>query len=119
VISNVPGGPEHLFREYQPTTWPGARLPHIWLDDGTPLQDRIPDGYAILRLGRTQVDVSGLGAALQAHGAPVTVLDVSDQVAREVYKFDLLLLRPDMHVVWRGNDAPDNAAALAAIATGH
>jgi 2-polyprenyl-6-methoxyphenol hydroxylase-like FAD-dependent oxidoreductase len=119
VISNVPGGPEHLFREYQPTTWPGARLPHVWLDDGTPLQDRIPDGYTILRLGRTQIDVSGLGAALQAYGAPVTVLDVSDQVAREVYGFDLLLLRPDMHVVWRGNDAPDNAAALAATATGH
>ena len=28
---SIPGGPEHLFREYQPTTWPGARLPHVWL----------------------------------------------------------------------------------------
>src|SRR5262249_23475975 len=25
VICNVPGGPEHLFREYQPTPWPRAR----------------------------------------------------------------------------------------------
>src|SRR5215475_5743864 len=47
VIDNVPGGPEHLFREYQPTTWPGARLPHVWLDDGTPIQDRISDGYTV------------------------------------------------------------------------
>ena len=28
IICNLPGGPEHLFRDYQPTTWPGARLPH-------------------------------------------------------------------------------------------
>ena len=38
IICNVPGGPEHLFRDYQPTTWPGARLPHLWLDDGTPIR---------------------------------------------------------------------------------
>ena len=52
IIDNIPGGPEHLFREYHPTTWPGARLPHVWLDDGTPMQDRIPDdGFTLLRLG--------------------------------------------------------------------
>jgi len=37
---------------------------------------------------------------------------------REVYGYDLLLLRPDMHVVWRGNTLR-NAAALARTATGH
>ena len=119
VICNVPGGPEHLFREYQPTTWPGARLPHVWLDDGTPMQDRVPDGYTILKLGRTKADLSGLERAIRSHGAPVTVLDVPDRIAREIYGYDLILLRPDMHVVWRGNTAPEDAAKVAAIATGH
>jgi 2-polyprenyl-6-methoxyphenol hydroxylase-like FAD-dependent oxidoreductase len=119
VICNVPGGPEHLFREYQPTTWPGARLPHVWLDDGTPMQDRVPDGYTILKLGRTKADASGLDRAIRSHGAPVTVLDVPDRIAREIYGYDLILLRPDMHVVWRGNTAPEDAAEVAAIATGH
>jgi len=29
IIDNIPGGPEHLYREYRPTTWPGAdcRIP--------------------------------------------------------------------------------------------
>src|SRR5581483_10463797 len=58
IIANVPGGPEHLFREYHPTTWPGARLPHVWLDDGTPMQDRVGDGYTILKLGRSKADVN-------------------------------------------------------------
>jgi hypothetical protein len=47
------------------------------------------------------------------------VLDVSDARARDVYGYDLLLLRPDMHVVWRGNAAPREPDKLAALATGH
>jgi 2-polyprenyl-6-methoxyphenol hydroxylase-like FAD-dependent oxidoreductase len=119
VICNLPGGPEHLFRDYRPTTWPGARLPHVWLDDGAPMADRIPDGFTILKLGGTKADAGGLERAIAARGAPVTVLDVPDAVARDIYGYDLMLTRPDLHVVWRGNAAPEDAAAIAAIATGH
>jgi 2-polyprenyl-6-methoxyphenol hydroxylase-like FAD-dependent oxidoreductase len=119
IICDIPGGPEHLFRTYQPTTWPGARLPHVWLEDGTPIQDRIPDGYTILKLGKTKADVSGLEKALNSFGARATSLDLPDLIAREIYGCDLLLLRPDMHVVWRGNAAPDDPGSIAAIATGH
>jgi 2-polyprenyl-6-methoxyphenol hydroxylase-like FAD-dependent oxidoreductase len=120
IIDNIPGGPEHLFREYHPTTWPGARLPHVWLADRTPMQDRIPDdGFTLLRLGKTDADTSLLESALQNGGAPLTVLDVTDGAPRDIYGFDLILLRPDMHIVWRGNPPPSDPAALAAIATGH
>jgi len=119
IICNVPGGPEHLFREYHPTTWPGARLPHVWRDDGTPMQDHILDGYTILKLGHTKADVSGLEEAIRARGAPVAVLDVPDRIAREIYGYDLILVRPDMHVVWRGNAPPEDAAEVAASVTGH
>jgi 2-polyprenyl-6-methoxyphenol hydroxylase-like FAD-dependent oxidoreductase len=119
IVCNVPGGPEHLFREYHSTTWPGARLPHVWRDDGTPMQDQIPDGYSILKLGRTKADMSGLEKVIRARGAPVAVLDVPDRIAREIYGYDLILVRPDMHVVWRGNGPPEDAAEVAAIATGH
>jgi 2-polyprenyl-6-methoxyphenol hydroxylase-like FAD-dependent oxidoreductase len=120
VICDIPGGPEHLFRTYEPTTWPGARLPHVWLDDGSAMQDRIPtSGYTILRLGTGPRDSSALANALKSFGAPVAELDVPDQVAREIYGHDLILLRPDMHIVWRGHTAPDDAAEVARIATGH
>jgi 2-polyprenyl-6-methoxyphenol hydroxylase-like FAD-dependent oxidoreductase len=119
IIDNVPGGPEHLFREYHPTTWPGARLPHVFLADGTAIQDRVPDGYTILRLGGSQADTAGLAAAIRSYGPPASVLDIADEAPRAVYGYDLLLLRPDMHVVWRGNRPPEDPNALAAIATGH
>jgi hypothetical protein len=113
--------PEHNFMSYEPTTWPGARLPHVWLHDGGAMQDRIGYGYGytLLRLGGTGADTGPLQQAFGGIGAPLQVLDVRDERARDVYGYDLLLLRPDMHVVWRGNDAPREPAKLAALATGH
>jgi 2-polyprenyl-6-methoxyphenol hydroxylase-like FAD-dependent oxidoreductase len=118
IIDNIPGGPEHLYREYRPTTWPGARLPHAWLD-GVAVQDFIPkDGYTLLRLN-PQHDTAPLRAAFEARGAPLTVLDLPGQPVREIYERDLLLLRPDMHVVWRDNRMPQEPNELVAVATGH
>jgi hypothetical protein len=122
ILMNIPGGPEHLFREYQPSTWPGARLPHVWLNDGTALQDRLPvQAYCLLRLGNTQADSGALERVFAARGAPLEVIDVPDRIAREIYGFDLILLRPDMHVVWRGQHLPEQeeVEVIAAVATGH
>jgi hypothetical protein len=47
------------------------------------------------------------------------LLHVQSEPARAIYERDLILVRPDMHVVWRGNSPPDNADELAALATGH
>jgi hypothetical protein len=84
------------------------------------MQDRIPvDGFTLLRLAGAKANTSGLECALRDRGAPVAVLDVPDAAPRAIYGYDFILLRPDMHIVWRGNDAPSDAAALAATATGH
>ena len=83
------------------------------------MQDRIGDGYTLLRLGGTQANSSSLKRAFGAIGAPYAEFDVSDSGAREVYGHDLLLIRPDLHVVWRGSRLPDDPSRLARIATGH
>ena len=119
IIWEEPGGPEHLWRTYAPTTWAGARLPHVWLSDGTPIQDIIPGGYVLLRLGGNTADAAPLAKAFKKLGVPFTTLDITDEAARDVYQRDLILLRPDLHVVWRGNTPHDDPAHLAAVATGH
>ena len=60
-----------------------------------------------------------LERAFAGIGAPFQVLDIPDAAPRDIYGYDLLLLRPDMHVVWRGNALPPEPAKLAALATGH
>jgi len=119
IVWDEPGGPEHLFREYVPTTWPGARLPHVWLRGGCSMHDVIGDGYTLLRLGRSTADATGLERAMRAYHAPFSVLAIDEQAPRDVYGYDLILLRPDLHVVWRGNVDPPDPAQIAAIATGH
>lgn len=117
LIADEPGGPEDDFRAYRPTTWPGARLPHVWLEGQVAIQDRLGPGYALLRLRRK--DTSALEAAMRARGAPFEVLDIPDSAARDLYGHDLILLRPDLHVAWRGNRTPAEPAKLAARVTGH
>ena len=109
IIVDQPGAPEDDFRRYVPSAWPGARLPHVWLEDHTAVQDLIPEhGFTLLRLRDHDEP-----------GQPDRVLDVRDERARELYGADLILLRPDLHVAWRGNRPPDDPQALAMRVTGH
>jgi len=118
VIGEEPGpAPEDDFRRYVPSTWPGARLPHVWLDGHVAMQDRVGPGYTLLRFA--DQDVSSLTKAFKAMGAPFAVLDRRDARARELYGFDLILLRPDLHVVWRGNRLADAPSNIHLLATGH
>jgi 2-polyprenyl-6-methoxyphenol hydroxylase-like FAD-dependent oxidoreductase len=119
IIDNIPGGPEQRFRDYRPTSWPGARLPHVWLEDGTPIQDRIPNvGYTLLCMNGRH-ETAAFEDAFRTRSVPLSLLHVQSEPARAIYERDLILVRPDMHVVWRGNSPPDNADDLAALATGH
>jgi 2-polyprenyl-6-methoxyphenol hydroxylase-like FAD-dependent oxidoreductase len=121
IVDDIPGGPEHRFRDYRPTTWPGARLPHLWLAEGRALQDAIPDdSFTLLALGRAAeaADEGPLADAFAAWGAPFRCIRLPDEHPRAVLGQDLFLLRPDLHIVWRGN-ALRHPRRLAAIATGN
>jgi 2-polyprenyl-6-methoxyphenol hydroxylase-like FAD-dependent oxidoreductase len=117
VIANEAGGPPHDVMNYVPTTWPGARLPHVWLDDKTALHDKIGRGYTLLRLN-SKTDAKPLARAFARYNAPFAVLDVAEDRVRDLYGCDLLLVRPDLHIVWRGAAVAD-PAKLAALAAGH
>ena len=120
ICAEGENAPEHDFMRYVPSTWPGSRLPHVWLADGSAIQDRIGYGvgYTLLDLSGKRDD-GGLAQAFAAIGAPLQILRIQDSHAREVYGVNCMLLRPDMHIVWRGNHPHDNATALAMMATGH
>ncbi len=93
------------------TTWPGGRLPSVRMGDGFELFDL---------LGRelTLLDASGANTGKRMAeeavrmGIPLTYLTVNDENARAVWAHDLVLVRPDQHVAWRGHEAPADCAAV-------
>ncbi|CAM5683350.1 putative polyketide hydroxylase [Streptomyces avidinii] len=115
--------PPDDFTSYTPSGVPGGRAPHLWLGDGRgegdSLYDRLGTGFTLLSLCALHQDTSGLEAAAAASGIPLTVLRVQDPAARELYERDLVLVRPDQHVAWRGNRPPRDPEALLARVTGH
>jgi len=120
VICDEPGGPAPNIEEYVPTSWPGARLPHVWLKPGeTSVHDRIGDGFTLLRLGRNKDDAARLRAAFDAIGAPFSTLDLDREAVRRTYEADYLLVRPDLHVAWRGDALPKDPDRVARVVTGH
>jgi hypothetical protein len=96
---------------YRPTTWPGARLPHVWIEPGVAVQDVIGKEYALVRTGRgLDVNPRAFEEAYRSVGAPFAVVDLTgNEDAREVYGDGLILVRPDLHIVWRGDSPPDDA----------
>jgi 2-polyprenyl-6-methoxyphenol hydroxylase-like FAD-dependent oxidoreductase len=119
IFPEVGDAPETDFMKYVPTSWPGARLPHVWLADGTALHDHIGDGYTLLCLGGGRANTGGLAEAFASFGAPFSLVEIAEERPRDIFGHDFLLLRPDLHVVWRGNRLSADPAKLAALATGH
>lgn len=99
VDDGTPPLPESL--QYKPTTRPGARLPHLWLQDGTSLYDQLGNGLSLLRL-RDGVDVAPFIESAAVHNVPLLVVDLRDQALEKISGASLLLVRPDQHVAWRG-----------------
>jgi 2,4-dichlorophenol 6-monooxygenase len=113
----------NLVRNYLPTTRPGARTPHAWVErDGerTSILDLLPydrfmliagnDGDAWVRAAR-EFDICTLVAGrdfADREGAWAAVSELGPTGA--------ILVRPDQHVAWRARElAGDPAASLAAV----
>jgi len=108
--------PADSLTTYAPTSVPGGRAPHVWLDtgrvEGSSLFDRLGRGFTLLRLGPRPPDTSAIVEAAMVRQAPLDVLDVADSDARDLYGCDLALIRPDQYVAWRGNGPVKDAGAV-------
>jgi 2-polyprenyl-6-methoxyphenol hydroxylase-like FAD-dependent oxidoreductase len=103
--------PAYTMQDYTPSTVPGCRLPHVWLNGRRSLYDALGADYTLLRLD-PGADVGPLMGAAAARGLPLELLDVDASGAAAAYRHGLLIVRPDQHVAWRGDAAPADPGAL-------
>lgn len=109
--------PIYGMADFTPSTVPGCRTPHIWLDDGRSLYDALGADYTLLRFDPS-IDVSDLLKAARARGLPLELLDVTSKGAADIYDHALVLSRPDQHVAWRGDATPADPMALVDLVRG-
>ena len=102
--------PEFMWEKIYASTYPGLRIPAIWLKDGQPVQDLLGDGFTLLRFAN--IDTAAFEQAAKDCGLPLTVVDIRDDHAAKIYEKKLILVRPDQHVAWRGDTAPAEAIAI-------
>lgn len=96
--------PAYSMGSFTPSTLPGCRAPHFWLNNQTSLYDAFGPGYTLMRLNRA-VNVDALLSEAQRLRIPLTLIDLADERhVPEAYHHALVLCRTDQHVVWRGND---------------
>ena len=113
---------------HHPTTHPGARLPHAWLENERRRVSTLditghgrmtllvgPDGEAWRDAARTVSAESGLPIDVRAVGVRCEYDDVLGDwgAVREIGDDGALLVRPDHHIAWRAHIAAgDPVAAL-------
>jgi 2-polyprenyl-6-methoxyphenol hydroxylase-like FAD-dependent oxidoreductase len=97
---------------FVPSTRPGTRAPHAWLDDGRSTLDLFGDGFVLLRLGAKAPDATRLIDAAKARGVPMRAVALADPEVAVLYETSLVLVRPDGHVAWRGNELPADADGI-------
>ncbi len=107
------------WERYEQRTIPGARAPHMWLENGRSTLDLFGRGFVLMALGGG--DTATLEGAAAARGVPFSVYRSGSADLARLYEKRLVLVRPDGHVAWRADEAPSAAAAEAILrrVTGH
>lgn len=112
IVATEPGDrPIDDPHRYVPHALPGARAPHVWLEEGVALYDRFGREFTLLTLDSSR-NTGRLEEAGRARGAPLAVVRVNSEEARTLYQSALVLIRPDQHVAWRGDECPEDPGAL-------
>lgn len=103
--------PGYSMGSFTPSTVPGCRLPHIDLGGGQSLYDLLGPGFTLIRRD-ARVPVSSLTGAAAERGVPLSLVDLGPDQTDPAYVTLLMIVRPDQHIVWRGDALPDDPGAL-------
>jgi hypothetical protein len=101
----VPDGspePPDDARHYVPSARPGHRAPHVWLSKDCSILDTLGPDFTLLSFGSLEAS-QGWEQCASSLGVPLTVVNIDNALARQLYDCELVLIRPDMMVAWRGD----------------
>ncbi len=111
---------------YQPTTYPGARIPHAWVYDKTGVKHSLLDlcgkgnfsiftgigGEEWLKAAKNTETQLGIKIQCNIIGPDQDFEDHAGEWSsiREISDSGLILVRPDQHICWRSKDMISNSS---------
>jgi 2-polyprenyl-6-methoxyphenol hydroxylase-like FAD-dependent oxidoreductase len=108
---------------YRPSTVPGGRLPHVWITRGVANRlsvfDLLNTGFTLQRIGGNPPSGERFSGAAHLLGIPFQIIRIPSEKAHQLYQCELLLVRPDQHIAWRGHEIPGDVTAVLRRAVGH
>ena len=116
IVEDGTQAPADAANTYLSSACPGGRPPHTWLPDGSSLFDHFNFEWTLLVLGKdkSQLAQDALKfseAASQCH-LDFKVLSFDSQELLDLYEANLVLIRPDQIVAWRGTNASQASQIL-------
>ena len=112
IVADGTQPPEDAANTYTPSACPGGRPPHAWLPDGSSLFDSFNFEWTLLVLGEVPADYSAFENAAEKLKLDLKVVRHSMSDLTPLYEANLVLIRPDQIVAWRGPDATQAEAIL-------
>ncbi|KIW91571.1 uncharacterized protein Z519_07538 [Cladophialophora bantiana CBS 173.52] len=107
--------PEWNVRNYTPSTWPGARAPHVFLADGkTSIYDLFGSEYTLIDFTMNGEFAKEFTSVASHVNVPLDVVHLpNERNVRDIWERDVVLVRPDDHVAWRVGQGVVSPAELA------
>ncbi|WP_407194636.1 FAD-dependent oxidoreductase [Bradyrhizobium sp. STM 3566] len=102
IVSDGSRPPADAANVYVPSACPGGRAPHAWLDDGVSLYDLFGFEWTLLQFGEGASARAAVADAVRNLGIDVKLVTLPASL-RDLYEADLVLIRPDQIVAWRGS----------------
>jgi 2-polyprenyl-6-methoxyphenol hydroxylase-like FAD-dependent oxidoreductase len=102
VPDGTPPTPDD-FRIYVPTARPGSRAPHAWLSDGRSTLDLFGKEFVLLAFSQGE-GIDCMERAFAQRQIPLRVEHIADTDIAALYERQFVLVRPDGHVAWRGDE---------------
>lgn len=117
----VPDGtpePPDTVTSYEQTARPGHRAPHAWLGPGRSTLDLFGQGFVLLRFGERAPGSAAWLVAAQHAGLRLREVPIPSDEIQSLFGNRLVLVRPDGHVCWRGDNDPTDIGCILDIVRG-
>ncbi len=118
VVADGTPIPPHEPASYKPTTRPGHRAPHAWLQADRSTLDWFGDGFVLICTSGSAAEASGLVEAARSSGVPIRIETIDEPKIVALYEKRFVLVRPDGHVCWRADEPPTDPDIIVQTVTG-